>query len=399
MKPRITHLAKDNKSDGSDGSNDYLSQIKEKIAIDRALGRRYAKSPLDDTEAIIFNGELKTVLVRKPIDDEKCVIDWLNITLDAKQFFYKDTTRHHHTLEQQYQERYAVNQVSKALSRIIGFAVDVENETGRNFYRRSFTLEHKTGFVCIGGQKDTVLIMINGLGCTYANVGWETALFDWLSKLQRVAITRIDLAHDALDHPYLTVDLFDKVHSKGGFNKGGRSPDIEYRGNWKKPNGKGRTLYIGSRQSSKFCRIYEKGKQLGDPNSNWLRIEVEFKSRDIYIPLATLLNPTDYFIASYPCFFLIEEEAFFNRYQSRDKNEFLTFDQALELIKTQYGRYLYFFRRCYQDDKTLLDELTDIDNKSTPERLDMLTIPRDMSVTGFIEDLPLQQELETSNAN
>ena len=385
MKPRVTHLANKGtfgKETNEFGAGDYLDQIKEKIATDRVTRRLYAKSPLDDTQAVIFNGELKTVLVRKPLDNEKCVIDWLNITLDAKQF-YKEENDPYHKLEQQYQEQYAISQVSKALLRIIGFGVDVENETGRNFYRRSFTLEHKAGFVCIGGQKDTILIMINGLGCTYANVGWELALFDWLNKLTRVAITRIDLAHDALDKPYLTVDLFDTVHSKGGFNKGGRNPDIEYRGNWKKPNGKGRTLYIGSRQSSKFCRIYEKGKQLGDPQSSWLRIEVEFKSRDIYIPLSILLNPTDYFIAAYPCFFLIEESDFLGRFQSRNKNEMLTFDQALALVKKQYGRYLHFFRQCYQDDKVLLDELTDIGNKNIPERLDMLTIPRDMNITGF----------------
>jgi DNA relaxase NicK len=39
---------------------------------------------------------------------------------------------------------------------------------------------------------------------------------------------------------------------------------------------KGRTLYIGSRKSKFFIRIYEKGKQVGgDPN--WFRIELEFK--------------------------------------------------------------------------------------------------------------------------
>ena len=34
-------------------------------------------------------------------------------------------------------------------------------------------------------------------------------------------------------------------------------------GNWKRPNGKGRTLYIGCRESGKSCRIYEKGKEQG----------------------------------------------------------------------------------------------------------------------------------------
>ena len=37
--------------------------------------------------------------------------------------------------------------------------------------------------------------------------------------------------------------------------------------------------YIGKRTSSKFCRVYEKGKQLGDQNSLCTRVELEFKSR------------------------------------------------------------------------------------------------------------------------
>ena len=374
MKPKVTHLEKQEFKTNKPVLKSTFEEIKEKIATDRATGRLYAKTPLDDTQAVIFNGELQTVLVRKPVEDEKCIIDWLNVTLDAWQFF--DTKN---KLSQKQQQDYAVNQISKALLKTIGFGVDVEHETGKNFYNRCFVLENKAGFVCIGGQKDTVLIMINGVGCNYALIGWEFNLFEWLRKLQRVVITRIDLAHDSLDKPFLTVDLFDKVHSKGGFNKGGRNPEIEYRGNWKKPNGRGRSLYIGTRKSSKFCRIYEKGKQLGDPDSNWLRIEVEFKSRDIYIPLSVLLNPTDYFIAAYPCFFLIEENDFLTRYLVRNKNELLTFDKAFELVKKQYGRYIHFFRQCYQDDAQFLDDLTNIANKNVPEKLDILTIPKHLN--------------------
>ena len=109
------------------------------------------------------------------------------------------------------------------------------------------------------------------------------------------------------------------------------------------------------------------------------RIEVEFKSRDIYIPLSVLLNPTDYFIAAYPCFFLIEENDFLTRYLVRNKNELLTFDKAFELVKKQYGRYIHFFRQCYQDDAQFLDDLTNIANKNVPEKLDILTIPKHLN--------------------
>lgn len=354
---------------------DYVQALRDKIATDRAVRRLYAKTPLDDTDAVVINGEVKTVLVRKPSDGEKCIIDWLNVVLSMHDF----EPQSKHGLKGEKLEDYAIGKLSKKLLKIIGFGIDSENATGRNFYRRSFNLEHNAGTVCIGGQKDTILIMINGTGCNYANIDFELELFDWLDTLSTATITRIDLAYDSLDKAFLTVDLFNEIHTKGGFCKGGRNPDIEYRGNWKKPNGKGRTLYVGSRQSSKFCRIYEKGKQLGVKDSLWLRIEVEFKNKDIFIPLSVLLNPTEYMVAAYPCFYLIEEDTPLDRYDIRRNNELITFSKAIKLVQKQYGRYIHFFRQCFDDDKVLLDILTDIPNKLPPEKLDMLTIPKELN--------------------
>lgn len=377
---------------------DYLDEIRQKLATDRATHRNYNKHPLDDTDAVIFGDGVKTVLIRKPTNNERCVIDWLNITLDAKQFYLQMPKN----LPEYAKQDRLVKIVSKKLLNAIGFGVDVENETGRNFYQRSFTLEHGTGLVCIGGQKDTLMITINGTGCTYASFDWEYRLYLWLKDLLAVNITRIDLAHDVLNSNFLTVDLFNEIHSNGGFTKGGRPPDIEYRGNWKNPNGKGRTLYIGSRQSDKFCRIYEKGKQLGDSDSNWLRIEVEYKAKDIYIPLSVLLTPTDYFIASYPCFYLIDENEQDRRFEVRDKQEQLTFANAIELVKRQYGRYLHLFRNCFCDDKVLLDILTDISNKAYPERLNYLTIPKELDpkpdIVALINQAKGLQPTEQNNA-
>ena len=40
--------------------------------------------------------------------------------------------------------------------------------------------------------------------------------------------------------------------------------------------GLGRTLYIGKRKNGKLLRVYEKGKQLGDPSSPWVRWRLSF---------------------------------------------------------------------------------------------------------------------------
>lgn len=64
-------------------------------------------------------------------------------------------------------------------------------------------------------------------------------------------------------------------------------------GDWlgSNPGQKGRTLYIGSRQSSCFYRLYEKGKEQGIPGSDWVRFECEYKPRKHEKPFAIHLAP------------------------------------------------------------------------------------------------------------
>lgn len=45
------------------------------------------------------------------------------------------------------------------------------------------------------------------------------------------------------------------------------------------PHVKGRTIYLGSRQSVHYVRFYEKGKKDNPSMPDWVRVEVEFKPR------------------------------------------------------------------------------------------------------------------------
>lgn len=334
----------------------------------------YKVYPLLNTCGVITADGLQTEMIRRPAEGEKCVIDWLSVTMQASTFENNRTSEQVH---ESFRQSALIDNVSDVLQDIFGFGIDRENKTGRNFYERSYTLEHNAGFVCIGGQNDTIMISINGVGCTYGKQGWEAHFNAWLNLYcQEPKITRIDLAHDDLYGEYTSIDWFNEQHTIGGFTNGGRPPSVEFRGDWKKPNGKGRSLYIGSRDSSKFTRIYEKGRQLGDKDSLWLRTEVEYKSRDIFIPLEVLINPSQYFLASYPCFHIFDGQANINKFERVEKQDLMTFDQAIDILKNQYGRYLHFFRQVYDDDSALLDVLTDIKNKAVPERINPLTIPK-----------------------
>lgn len=352
----------------------YLNPALESLNIDPRITNDYKNYPLLRVDAVITTEGLKSEMIRTPAKGEKCVIDWLTMTMQAVTFEDYSTTGHAH---EHLRQSALIKNVGKVLNDILGFDIDTENKTGRNFYDRSFQLEHDAGYVCIGGQNDTVMICINGTGCTYGKQGWESHLHAWLNLFGRLAkITRLDLAYDDLYGEQVNIDFFDEQDDKGGFVMGGRKPSCEKRGNWKRPSGKGRTLYIGSRQSSKFCRIYEKGKQLGDPNSHWLRVEVEFKARDIFIDFDVLINPSEYFLACYPCFLVFSNQDTAIKFERIDKQDLMTFNDALALVKHQYGRYLHFFRRVFDDDSKLLDQLTDIENTKVPERIDPLTIPK-----------------------
>src|SRR5690606_6258301 len=118
----------------------------------------------------------------------------------------------------------------------------------------------------------------------------------WLESLQ-AKVTRLDLCVDFLHGEY-TVDDAVSLYKSGRFNCSGREPLTDCAGDWL--NGKSRTLYIGKAKNGKLLRVYEKGHQLGDLDSSWVRYEVQFGSRDRVIPLEALTERDKYFAGAYP---------------------------------------------------------------------------------------------------
>lgn len=368
-----------------DGNGYYrLAMLNHGLELDayKADTSDYLSYPLLETDAVITDDGAKPVMLRRPAKGQCCVIDWLNITMKAVSFDNINTAG----LDGEAWQSQIIKNVSNLLKDILGFGVECRNKVGINFYDASYRLEHNAGVVCIGGQNDTVMITINGIGCTYAKDQWQADLYAWLNLFGRDAkITRIDLAHDDLYGDYTNLSWFARQDDKGGFISGGRRPEVELRGNWKRPSGRGRSIYIGTRRSSKYCRIYEKGKQLGDPNSKWLRAEVEFKCKHIFIPFDVLIDPSPFFLASYPCFHVFDakDKQETKTFERIENQELISFARAIELTRHQYGRYINCFRQEFKKqaltDSQLLDLLTDINNKAYPERLDMLTIPEDIT--------------------
>ena len=195
------------------------------------------------------------------------------------------------------------------------------------------------GFLAIGGQRNTVMVSVSGTGLAAARDGWENRLHAFLSQAKRARLTRVDVAHDCYSGEY-TVDKARDDYRAGGADCSGRMPVCEERGDWYRPNGSGRTFYIGKRTNGKYARVYEKGKQLGDPSSEWTRVEVEFKSVDRVLPLDLLLLPGKYLAGAYPMFEWINAKA--ERIQTIKKALAAGYERCVTYARRQVGGALAF---------------------------------------------------------
>ena len=154
------------------------------------------------------------------------------------------------------------------------------------------------GLVAWGGkhQRDTIHVEVNGAGCGHIK-DWR-GVAAWGNALE-ARITRIDLAHDDYEGRVCNLEQISDWHQAGGFKSGGRTPKLKHAGDFTEHTD-GATLYVGSR-GNKVLRCYEKGKQLGFPNSPWFRVELEVKNKNRIIPWECAEVPGQYLAGAYPC--------------------------------------------------------------------------------------------------
>ena len=346
----------------------------------------YQHNPLytiPSSHMIMTNDGVKHIEYRMPAENEIAVIDWVNFTCGIETLGTIEHASGFLTSKYESDEEYildthmwsaAVEELNETLEHIFGFSTTYCRNNGLNFYKQSYVLGEDFGFVCIGGQRNTILIMINGRGCNFAKSGWELRLYNFLvTQAKRAKLTRVDIAHDDFEGKNISVDWGNMQDGLGGFQLGNRAPNIEHKGNWRRPNGKGRTLCIGSRDSGKYLRLYEKGRAEGDPDDNWQRAEVEFKSIDRVLPFDMLLAPSEFFIAAYPCFRDLAEHLQPERIETITKTAQINFQTAIENLKHQYGKYINVFKDVFEPEE-LINLICCSDPLAFPKRLDHVLI-------------------------
>lgn len=345
-----------------------------------------AVTPIDNhggneqtVQLVMSDGELKQVLVRAPANGQVAFVDQCSFTF------------HVETLERlgydlMCSDQTLANHLSEVMESIFGFGLTGQRAKGYQFYKSSYDMGD-FGIVAVGGQKDTVLVHLHGLGALKAIHGWEMRVYRFLTEQAiRPKLTRVDLAHDDFLGETISADWALQQWREGGFTWSGAAPEVEQLGNWLKPNGSGRTFGVGKRKSGKYCRVYEKGREQGCKNSSWTRIEVEVLSRDRVIPFDALIDPSPYLAGSYPCCSQLYEQA--DRIKTEKTCAQYNLDKMVEVTRVQMGRQLRFLKNYLDDADQVLDLVMHPDPLAVPKRLKAITSGINTMPT-FLHHLPV----------
>lgn len=294
-------------------------------------------------------------------------IDWISFT------FHEDTLLQYSKCPLVSDNEY-MYVLSAELKRIFGFGITHKCKSkGNKFYEMMFRLgsdEADYGEVHYGGQRDTVLIELKGLGCNLAEKGWESRLCEFLKSALRPRITRVDLALDFFSGEY-SPDQALLDHDNGFFDNHNMRPKSEMYGTaWRKEDGSGKTFYIGKKKNSRFVRVYEKGRQLGDKDSKWCRFEIQFNHGDIEIPLDILLDEGGYFSGAFPICSTFENMSQEKRIAVREKTLNLSFEHKIKHAKNAVGRLINFMVDVGLDDKKIVEMLKSDDDGKYPKGLE-----------------------------
>lgn len=238
-----------------------------------------------------------------------------------------------------------------AISFAVGYEVRAVEERRQNGFTKGLVVHvwREREFlelcvICWGGeaQKGRAMINVSGKSCGVI-ADWK-AWTDLLEHLPEVRLTRVDVAVDLHDGAYTVDDALEWVR-QGQFNCSGRNPSTRVDGDWvpmlndEEKGTQGRTLYVGKSKNGKGLRVYEKGKQLGQVDSNWNRFEVQFGNRDRVIPFEILTDPTRFFVASYPALEQIIDVAG-ERISTISNTASITIQKILTYTKSTVGKWI-----------------------------------------------------------
>ena len=201
------------------------------------------------------------------------------------------------------------------------------------------------GLIAYGGEKQrgTFHVELNATACAHIS-DWHTVQ-QWGESIG-AKITRVDLAHDDMQAETVSIAIARAWYEAGEFTSNGRPPDahlIDDMG-----SGKGKTLYIGARTNGKLLRVYEKGRQLGDTSSPWVRVELELRNKNRFIPWGVLTTPTTYLAGGYPCLAYLSTVQ--DKIRTITKAVQITIGSIVQYLRTAGGKSINFLMQVHGGD-------------------------------------------------
>lgn len=238
---------------------------------------------------------------------------------------------------------------------------------GLHGYKTSFDVGETGALFAFGGQRDTALVSLPGSACAQI-ADWPACrhLFDECLKGR---ITRWDGAVDVFGG-FPSVDDAVASYKAGQFNAGGNKPSCSQQGNWIEPDGSGRTFYVGRRGNGKLLRVYEKGKQMGDPQSPWVRWELELHNRDRVIPWDVILEPGKFVAGSYPCMAWVDKVQ--ERIRTLKRGTRISYEHLSRYASLAYGPLINIMLAVEGSPEKVVERLK---RPGVPSRLDCGGLP------------------------
>lgn len=183
----------------------------------------------------------------------------------------------------------------KSLSHLFGIDTHSWKRSKSGFNGYTTKWESTSGaVVAYGGQHQgrTVHVSLPGAACAGCK-DWQAVAKFGLLNCGR--ISRVDLAHDDHEGKDWNFERIEGLYNDGAFNAGGRPASFK-----RIESSTGRTFYIGKRENGKMLRGYEKGRELGDNDSKWFRVEGELRAKDRVIGWEVLTRPGQFLAGMYP---------------------------------------------------------------------------------------------------
>lgn len=219
-------------------------------------------------------------------------------------------------------------------------------EKPMNFYPYSAVLVDETGTVAghyMADDTGRVCISLSGQGTQHVP-DWN-ATADMLDLLGG-RLSRLDIAIDDLTGETFDIHHFKNLHAEGAFVNNGRPPLASFVDDL--GSNKGCSLYIGQK-GHKQLNVYEKGKQLGDPDSGHTRCEVRLYAKRLDLPTDALRNPGKYFASAYPLLaaFVVDEA---ERLRVKEQMVNASAKAMVRFMRTQAGTTLNAIMNALGDD-------------------------------------------------